>query len=271
MKKLSLLFVPFYLILVFAGCASTSTADFSATSLYCTKAELKERKSAVPLLENALDWELQYPSGSANEGMLKASLSKNFKSKYLSLFEDAAGTQYIRFSLAADDEGKSPNGSSVRAELRNHNDWTLSDTAELSYTFFITSTDFTNARFTVGQFLQHCAKKDSPLCRIEVEDGTITAKVANYQEDGITKADSITHNYPLGTFAQKEEVSIRLCVKNKTLSIFRGGELKATHTFADSVSGTRGNYFKAGIYYQNRDSPHIFSEVFLRNLKTKIE
>ena len=202
--------------------------------------------------------------------MLSSEVTEDFKSNYFSLYENDAGTKYMRFSLDASDKGKSQNGSSVRAELRNLQEWTLSDKASLSYTFYLTSTDFSTARFTVGQFLQHCTQKDSPLCRIELENGKITAKVINYESDGRTKSDGKTHKYSLGTISQGEEVSIKIEVDNKVLKLYRDAVLKATHEFSDSVSSDLKNYFKAGIYYQNTDSPKIFSEIFMRNLKTEI-
>ena len=141
----------------------------------------------------------------------------------------------------------------------------------LSYTFYVTSTDLTAAKFTVGQFLQHCDEKDSPLCRIELENGAITAKVKNYQKDGKTTPDGdITHKYELGTIKQGQEVSITIEQNQKTLKLYRDGQLKATHTFASTVETQYKNYFKAGIYYQNKDSPKIFSEVFMRNLSAQI-
>ncbi len=211
-------------------------------------------------------WVLQYPSGTTEKGMLTASITQDFKSKYFSLYENESGTKYMRFSLDASDKGKSKNGSSVRAELRNLQEWKLSDSASLSYTFYLTSTDFKNAKFTVGQFLQHCTQKDSPLCRIELENGKITAKVTNYESDGVTKADGKTHSYDLGTVSQFQEVSIRIQVENKVLSLYRDGIIQATHIFSDAVSSKLKNYFKAGIYYQNKDSPKIFSEIFIRDL-----
>ena len=113
--------------------------------------------------------------------MLRAPIAEGFKNKYISLYKSEEGKEYIRFSLDASDKGKSTNGSSVRAELRQLKEWDMTEKNILSYTFYVTSTDLTAAKFTVGQFLQHCDEKDSPLCRIELENGAITAKVKNYQ------------------------------------------------------------------------------------------
>lgn len=237
---------------------------------YCSDEELSRRSSAYPLLDDALSWKFQYPSGTAEGGMLQAEVTKDFKSKYFSLYTAENGCQYMRFSLNANDKGKSKNGSSVRAELRNLKEWNFSSRAELSYSFYLTSTDFSRAKFTVGQFLQHCEKKDSPLCRIEIENGEINAKVINYKTDGITKSDGKTHIYNLGTIGQNQETSIRISVDGKKMKLFRDNKLKAEHNFSDEVSAVRQNYFKAGIYYQNRDSPDIFTEVFMSRLKAGI-
>ncbi|MBQ9909659.1 MAG: polysaccharide lyase family 7 protein [Treponema sp.] len=259
------------LLFLFACSNQSSSAEVAnkIETSYCSNEELSARKSATPLLENISSWLFQYPSGTTEGGMLSSPVTQDFKSKYFSIYENESGTKYMRFSLDASDKGKSKNGSSVRAELRNLQEWTLSDSASLSYTFYLTSTDFKKAKFTVGQFLQHCTKKDSPLCRIELENGKITAKVTNYKSDGVTKADGKTHSYDLGTISQFQEVSIKIQVENKVLSLYRDDTLKATHTFADSVSSKLKNYFKAGIYYQNKDSPKIFSEIFMRDLNVE--
>lgn len=55
------------------------------------------------------------------------------------------------------------------------------------------------------------------------------------------------------------------------MNLYRDNELKGTHTFPDEVSGELKNWFKTGIYYQNKDSPKIFSEIFMRDLKVYIE
>lgn len=263
----------FAAVLSFSGAASGNSAseENSARNFYYSNGEFSKLTGAYSVLDDASDWIFQYPSGTEDGGMLQAKITEDFKSKYFSFYTAENGNQYMRFSLNAGDKGKSKNGSSVRAELRNLNEWDFSKRAELSYSFFLTSTDFAKAKFTVGQFLQHCEKKDSPLCRVEIENGKITAKVVNYKSDGITKADGKSHSYDLGAIGQNQEVSIKISVDGKKLSLFRGGELKAVHIFSDDVSVSRKNYFKAGIYYQNKDSPDIFSEIFMRNLKVSVE
>lgn len=281
MKKNLVQIFDFALIFLILSCASSESSSeklFESESKnkkiqtsYCSESELAGRKSAFLGLQNPDSWKLQFPSGTDAGGMLQAEITEDFKSKYFSLFESNDGKKYLRFPLDASDKGKSKNGSSVRAELRNLNEWTMSGCNEFSYSFYLTSTDFEKARFTVGQFLQHCSKKDSPLCRIELENGKITAKVTNYEPDGTTKSDGKTHNYDLGEISQFEEVSIKIALDGKNLNLFRGNELKATHTFSDEVSSENKNYFKAGIYYQNRDSPEIFTEIFMRDLKVVTE
>lgn len=264
MKKI--IYFLFAFLFINLSCSSESSSVEIETS-YCSDEELSLRESAFSALENPSSWKFQYPSGSKEKGMLQTEITEEYKSKYLSLYVSSDNEKYLRFSLDASDEGKSKNGSSVRAELRSLNEWNLIEESELSYSFFLTSTDFTAAKFTVGQFLQHCEKKDSPLCRIEIENGNIKAVVINYMSDGTTKADGKSHKYDLGKIEQLQETSIKLAVHSKNLSIYRDGELKAEHSFSRAVSDTLKCYFKAGIYYQNKDSPEIFSEVFMRNLK----
>ncbi|WP_149554490.1 polysaccharide lyase family 7 protein [Treponema pectinovorum] len=282
MKKAIFIFALVFGTLLFS-CATNSTENYVAgksgqnvETAYCSKEELAARQSAVKLLENADEWFFQYPSGTEKEGMLSAHLAKehNYKSKYLSLFtspKDAQGNtiEYMRFSLDASDKGKSKNGSSVRAELRNTREWKLVGKASLQYKFFVKSTNLETARFTVGQFLQECTIKDSPLCRIEADCGELKAVVVNYLSDGKTKADSKTWKYDLGKIEQGEEIQIKIDLDGKTLQIYRDNEKKVEHIFAAGVSATQKNYFKAGIYYQNKDSPKIFTEVFMRDLKVQ--
>ncbi|MCR4823661.1 MAG: polysaccharide lyase family 7 protein [Treponema sp.] len=254
--------------------ASSSDSDSSQTldieSSYCTEAELAGREGPFSLIEKPSDWLFQYPSGSEEKGMISQTIPSSFKSKYLSAYKDSDSKNYLRFSLDASDKGKSKNGSSVRAELRHSKEWTLLDKTSLSYTFYVTSTDLQRAKFTVGQFLQHCSQKDSPLCRIEVENGKIFAVVVNYESDGKTKADGKSYRYDLGFISQKQEVSIKIAVENKILTLYRDGNKIQEHIFHQNVSSAFKNYYKIGIYYQNKDSPNIFSEVFVRNLKVEV-
>ncbi len=271
MKKIFLSCTFIFLLLSFSHGGTADSQKFPVIEThYCSQAELSQRKSGSCALENYEQWNLQYPSGTEEGGMINAGVTEELKNRYFSLYTDAEGKNYMRFSLDASDKGKSKNGSSVRSELRHLNEWTLADKTSLEYTFFLTSTDFSSAKFTVGQFLQKCDKKDSPLCRIEVENGMITAKVNNYERDGTTKTDGKTHNYSLGSILQKQEVTIKIAVDNKVLNLYRDGKKYATHNFHENVESTYENYYKAGIYYQNKDSPKIFSEVFIRDLKVNL-
>lgn len=275
MKKLVLTFSLLF-IAVFGSYGQSTNENFgNYESSYCSAEELLLRQSAVELLQDIKEWTFQYPSGTQAGGMKTDFLSAGYKSKYLTLFTsdkkdiDGKPIEYLRFSLDASDKGKSKNGSSVRAELRNLRSWTLSGKSSLSYTFFVTSTDLSQAKFTVGQFLQKCTKKDSPLCRIEVEGGQLKAKVVNYLIDGVEKADGKTWTYDLGALEQEKEVSIKINLNGKTLQIYRDDAQKVEHRFASKVSDTQPNYFKAGIYYQNKDSPKIFTEVFIKDIQVK--
>ena len=273
MKKL--LFTCAFIFFLFS-CGGASggekqQADLQMERQYCSAEELAQRKSGCSALGKFEQWRFQYPSGSEEKGMIDTALTETFKNKYFSLYERPDGKKYMRFSLDASDKGKSTNGSSVRSELRHLNEWTLADKTSLEYTFYLTSTDFSTAKFTVGQFLQHCEKKDSQLCRIEVEDGQITAKVIDYEKDGITKATGKTFSYSLGSIAQKQEVTIKIAVDTKVMRLYRDGKEYARHTFDEKVESGYKNYYKAGIYYQNKDSPKIFSEVFIRDVKVTIE
>lgn len=269
------IFTVLILGLIVVSCSTGGSENFDDREIqtaYCSEEELALRKSAYSIIENPESWAFEYPSGTEEGGMLTISnLTEDLKSKYFSLFESENGNNYIRFSLDASDKGKSIHGSSVRSELRNKIYWPMNGKREHSYSFYITSTNFAEARFTVGQFEQVCTEKISPLCRIELENGQITAKIVNYESDGVTKSDGKTHKYSLGTIKQYQEVSIKMSLDGKVLSLYRDNKLKATHTFPNEVSGELENFFKAGIYYQNKDSPKIFSEIFMRDLKVNVE
>lgn len=239
-------------------------------NFYCSEDELKKRKSPYFLFENPSDWKIQYPSGTIEGGMKSSLITKDFKNKYFSLYKSIEEKEYIRFSLDASDKGKSPHGSSVRSELKGNKYWKLKGKHSLSYSFYFDSTDFSKARFSVGQIEQICSEKDSPLLRIELFDGQINAIICNYETDGIKKADGKAHKYSLGKIRPLEEVSIKIEVQDKNLKIFRDNILTCEHNFHQKVDSTLDNYFKLGLYYQNKDSPKIFTEVFVNNLKVEI-
>lgn len=260
--------------LLFLACSAESIPAYdncTGEKAYCSESELALRESPYSLFEEPDSWRLQYPSGSAQTGMYSDSVTETLKSKYFSKFTDSNSTGWIRFSLDASDQGKSPNGSSVRSELSHTDAWQMTGKRSLSYTFYLTSTDFSQAKFTVGQFLQKCDEKDSPLVRMEITGGTITAVVNNYKKDGRIKADGKTHKYDMGSIEPYQVVSLKIAMNGKELSLYREGKLMAKHTFPDEVETYYRNYFKAGIYYQNKDSPKIFSEIFMKDLEVLIE
>lgn len=266
MKKLIL---SIFIVIAMISCKTTDLKSSTLSdnvNFYMTTEELKNAQPPYRFFKNANGIDLQYPSGSESIGMLSRPITKGFKNKYFTLYTDEKNTEYLRFSLDASDKGKSKNGSSVRVELKNRKEWKLKDKQKFSYTFFTTTTNPLEARYTVGQFLQCCDLKDSPLCRIEVENYQLNAVVCNYQADGKTKPDS-THKYPLGSFNYGDEISISMEINNGTLKIYRDSQIKVNHTFHETVERNYLNYFKLGIYYQNKDSPKIFSEVFVKNLE----
>ena len=90
-------------------------------------------------------------------------------------------------------------------------------------------------------------------------------------KDGKTTSDNNkTHKYAMGSIKQGQEVSITIEQDKKTLRLYRDGKIMATHTFDAAVESEYENYFKVGAYYQNKDSPKIFSEVFVRNLSVQV-
>ena len=103
---------------VFAGCASSNGETPPYVMPYATPEELAKRQSPVPLLppdsSGNIVFNLQYPSGTKDGGMITSALDKNsdFKNKYFSKYTDKNNTDWIRISLDASDQGKSPNGSS---------------------------------------------------------------------------------------------------------------------------------------------------------------
>lgn len=250
--------------------SSSSFVNIQGETSYCTEEELALRESPCSVFKDPDEWSLQYPSGSADSGMYSHAVTEDYKSKYFSKYTDKDGVSWIRFSLDASDQGKSANGSSVRTELRSGTNWQMIGKNSLSYTFYLTTTDFTEARFTVGQFLQYCDIKQSPLVRIEISAGRITAVVNDYEKDGITKANP-TSRYDLGSISQYQVVSLKIAMDNKTLSLYRDNKFMAEHVFPDEVEGEYYNYFKAGIYYQNKNSPKIFSEIFMKDIEVEIE
>ena len=265
---------------VFAGCASSNGETPPYVMPYATPEELAKRQSPVPLLppdsSGNIVFNLQYPSGTKDGGMITSALDKNsdFKNKYFSKYTDKNNTDWIRISLDASDQGKSPNGSSVRVELAQKTSWAFKGTHSFTYTFFGNCSNVSEAKFTVGQFLarklpnSNGSATDRPLCRIEVEQGKIVAKIRNYYEaDKVDKINGDPIKIELGKWIPSKETTIKIQTEDKKLTIFRDGEKKGSTTFTEKVRSDERNYFKAGIYYQNKDSPQIFTEIFLKNLK----
>ena len=265
---------------VLAGCASSSGEYSPYVMPYATSEELEKRQSPVPLIpadsSGNIDFNLQYPSGTKDGGMITASLvqNSNFKNKYFSKYTDKNNTDWIRISLDASDQGKSPNGSSVRVELAQKTKWALKGTHSFTYTFFGNCSNASEAKFTVGQFLAsklpnaNGKATDRPLCRIEAEQGKIVAKIRNYYEaDKVDEINGDPIKIELGAWIPSKETTIKIQTEDKKLTIFRDGEKKESITFSEKVLSDERNYFKAGIYYQHKDSPQIFTEIFLKNLK----
>ena len=71
---------------VFAGCASSNGETPPYVMPYATPEELAKRQSPVPLLSGNIVFNLQYPSGTKDGGMITSPLDKNsnFKNKYFS-------------------------------------------------------------------------------------------------------------------------------------------------------------------------------------------
>lgn len=268
--------------ILYAADSCSAGGESAPYKSYATEEEISLRSSAVPLvpvLENSSGeycFRLQYPSGTENGGIRLEDFNSDpdFKNKYFLKYTDINGTDYIRFSLDASDNGKTQNGSSVRVELAQNQTWALQGNHSFSYSFYGTCTDVSQTRFTVGQFLASALpdstggrRIDRPLCRIEIDGGEIIAYVRNYYE--ANQADGDTVKIHLGIWKPAKETIIKLQLEDKKLTIFRDGEEKGKHTFSDKVSTESRNYFKAGIYYQNKNSPKIFTEIFMRNLKVE--
>lgn len=274
-----LFFKTIALATVLAGCASNNVEHSPFSMSYATPDELEKRQSPVPLIpgdsSGNIDFKLQYPSGIKDDGMITSYLDKNssFKNKYFSKYTDTNNTEWIRISLDASDQGKSPNGSSVRVELAQISRWALQGTHSFTYTFFGNCSNVSEAKFTVGQFLAsklpntNGKPTDRPLCRIEAEQGKIVAKIRNYYEaDKVDKINGDPIKIELGKWIPSQETTIKIQTEEKKLSIFRDGEKKGSISFTEKVCSDERNYFKAGIYYQNKDSTQIFTEIFLKNL-----
>ena len=82
------------------------------------------------------------------------------------------------------------------------------------------------------------------------------------------------HSYEINSYADLASVRAQLeelYKMKKILKIYRNSEQKAQHQFPETVNQNLTNYFKAGIYYQNKNSPKIFTELYLKNLTTEIQ
>lgn len=258
-------FMLIFFCLLFVSCQSSFDSIESNCNYvlrYCTEQELAQAQYPYSFFSDASEWRHQYPAGTS---MKTSTITEDYKTKYFSLATDKGGIPYLHFSLDAADEGHSPNSKYVRTELSHNAEWTLLDKTSLSYTFN-TNTTKPAVGYTVGQFLMHCTTKDSPLMRISVKDGAITAVVTDYESDGTTKARD-NSNYLLSSYTYGTDVSIKIEVEAKKMKIYLNNVLKAEHTFHESVSSELTCYYKAGLYFQGTTG---FAEVFLKDLSVTI-
>lgn len=192
------------------------------------------------------EWTLQYPSGNEADGMLSGPVNND--TKYF-LYDEASKCMF--FSLNANEKGKSPNGSAARVELCGMNNWALSSSKCFVYSASIVSSNIKDATFTVGQILQCCEIKDSPLCRIEIKNGEVIAVVKNFLKDGVNTSDGKIWKYFLGTVESGAEIFVKLKIVNKELQIYYNGDTVIRHLFPEDVSDSLRCYYKLGIYYQH--------------------
>ncbi|MCR5349771.1 MAG: polysaccharide lyase family 7 protein [Acholeplasmatales bacterium] len=297
-------------ILTLVGCNSNNNSNEINNSVSETKtttqaSETTEVESSVssttkldysntftPIGSDIIDvnqWYIQYPSGTDEGGMLLSDLSADFANKYFSREND-----YLKFSLNAQDKGKSPNGSSVRSELHsigttyyfsgndeisniNHS----GNSAEFKYTFKINSTQLDIAKFTVGQFEMYSGYDyvdnkrvpDKPLIMISVVMGELIAYIKYYNRsyvDGHYEQLGDTNKISLGTVENMKDISIRIVLNDRKIDIYRDGVHKVDLSFKDNQDSMYGVYFKLGIYYQTKQDDerieYLFTDVYVKDV-----
>lgn len=272
MNRLNIIRI-FTVFSLFMSCSSGSPGE-PYKMPYASQEELASRTSPCNLIPDRSSWILQYPSGEKDKGILTASMGTDFKNRYFSKYTAADGQEYIRFSLDGSDQGKTTNGSSVRVELAQtgNSKWALSGEHCLEYSFWGTTTDISIAKITVGQFLasrlpdpKENKPTDRPLCRIEINRGELYAVVRNYYEkDAVDDSKGDPIKFDLGSWEPSKKTTIRIETSDKKITIYRDGKNKGSTTFTEKVYSDARNYFKAGLYYGNKESPQLFSELYIQ-------
>lgn len=279
---------------------ATYTATFNAAGgthvvENCTD-HLDYQNTLTPIGSDIIDinlWYIQYPSGTDEGGMISSSLTPDFANKYFSRDND-----YLRFSLNAQDKGKSANGSSVRSELHSdvekyyfsgedklNNVSHTGNSAEFEYTFKVNSTQLDMAKFTVGQFIMYSGYDyadgksipDKPLIMMEIVKGELIAYIKYYNRSYVTghfEQLASTDKISLGYVENMKDVSIKILLNDRKISIYRDGIQKADIAFKDNQDTMYGVYFKLGIYYQTHQDDenikYLFTDVYVKDVSLKV-
>lgn len=243
---------------------------------------------------NNNQWYIQYPSGTDEGGMKQSSINENFANKYFSRADD-----YLRFSLDAQDKGKSPNGSSVRSELRSqvtkyyfsgvdkvNNTTHVGNKADFRYTFKVNCTQPDIARFTVGQFemfsgydnVSQANVPDKPLIMIMFQGGELFAAIKYYTrsyENGYYEQLAPQDTISLGYVEKMEDISIRIVLDDRKVDIYRDGKHMIDTSFKSDQDSAYGVYFKLGLYYQTKQTDeridYLFTDVYVKDVSLTVE
>ena len=252
-------------------------------------------------LLNPNQWYLQYPSGLLADGssyMCGSPIGNQFANKYFSAQDD-----WVKFSLDAQDRGKSANGSSVRSELHSTDiPYYLSgqdkitgeihkgDSAEFSYTFKVNCTQLDIATFTVGQVMfyggyDHANNKqipDKPVIMIMCKEGELIFAFKYYSRSYTTgefnkfpNEQNMNHiEIPLGKITNLMEVSIKVILNDRDITLYRDNELMVSTSFLPQQDSMDGMYFKLGLYYQTKETDerikYLFTDVYIKDIFLKI-
>lgn len=250
------------------------------------------------------DWYLQYPSGTVEGGACYAYDLSETKNKYASYYTDKNNNSYIRVSLDSTDKGSTSKNVNIRTEFKTSKAFTLADNTSFEYSFYITSTDIENTKFTIGQIMTSIPEfGDKPILRIEYANGELMAMIQGYyynQEFGSVITDNITEgvtkeNYPLsfdengnfctyekngmtlqhpvkkslGELVEYQKVNIKLELKNGRLMIYRDNNLIVNYIYSEKVDKSNVLCYKAGIYNGTKDIAMFMEAFFDKFIYTK--
>lgn len=112
---------------------------------------------------------------------------------------------------------------------------------------------------------------------MEIVKGELIAYIKYYNrsyETGHFEQLASTDKISLSYVENMKDVSIKILLNDRKISIYRDGIQKADIAFKDNQDTMYGVYFKLGIYYQTHQDDenikYLFTDVYVKDVSLKV-